>query len=379
MATATAEGSSVGHCGVTDVGGDCAKGDQGAWDAARIGATSLDQCAAHCLASCPRCAYVSFHAGHKDCSWYSSCPKLHYSFGGNAYRSRQVRTLTSHQPPPPPPPAWVVPHSAAPGFCALMGPGLGDCSRDEQGSWPGVRSPAECVHRCRSCERCRFVSFTPANATEGVADRSGGLRRHPPYWWRCRWFAHCDMHDLRRSPPPTEPWQYATRRVKHEPLAPSVAAPAAAPSPSALAVTTLLEARPRRPEYGKQTGRALGEYGTYGGALVQWCQNARRLGRLLPAHWRAATAIFSSDVRRLNGWLEESGLLSAAACGGVQLMPVDEELRAAAMTCARKVCESPSPHGSHPTSSRLTPPHSIARDLIPPDPIPPYLISSDHV
>ena len=90
----------VGHCGITNDVGDCAAGERGAWNAGALGVSSLQACAAHCLAHCPRCAFVSFHAGHKDCSWYSSCAKLHFSFGGGEYRSLQVREPTSQQPPP---------------------------------------------------------------------------------------------------------------------------------------------------------------------------------------------------------------------------------------------------------------------------------------
>lgn len=227
-----------GHCGVTEVGGNCLYGDKGSYDTVSAGIMSLEGCARKCL-QCKRCnvciggartlagerqsgsltgmwsrcvQYVSFNLAQRDCSWYNSCPRYMRSFGGRAYTSQQVKALTS-MPPPPPPPRWAAPPAAGDGYCSLMGAGLGDCTLDDQGSWEGISSPGQCIARCSACQRCRFVSFTLANATEGAADRSGGSRRHPPYWWRCRWYQHCKLSDLRRSPPLSEPWQYVTVRV----------------------------------------------------------------------------------------------------------------------------------------------------------------------
>ena len=183
--------TSVGHCGETVVANNeqpCrSTGRHGAWDATKIAVSSLEACAMYCLAHCPRCRFVSFSANSKDCSWYHSCPRKHMRYGGEAYLSRQVRDVALEDaPPPPPPPAWDAPSSAVPGYCALMGPALGDCSGSDQGSWPGVDSPSACLARCRNCERCAAVSFTLAAATEAAVPRE--TTQHPPHWWRCRWY-----------------------------------------------------------------------------------------------------------------------------------------------------------------------------------------------
>ena len=189
--------ATTGHCGVTTDAGDCQAGEHGSWNADAISVRSLQECAAHCLAHCPRCAYVSFHAVNKDCSWYSSCGKLHYSFGGAAAVSLQVRAATSMLPPPPPPPHWSAPAHSVPGFCTLMGPDVGDCdsATSDQGSWPSATSPDDCLRRCSGCRRCRFVSFTLSAAPEGE-EPIGGRRNHGPFWWRCRWCRR------RRTPEP---------------------------------------------------------------------------------------------------------------------------------------------------------------------------------
>ena len=301
----------IGHCGTTDVGGDCAVGgERGSWDTGAIGVRTLSGCARHCEQHCSRCNFVSFNLRNRDCSWYTTCPRLMRTFGGRAYTSKQVRSTVAA--PPPPPPQWMVPAGAAKGYCSLMGPGLGDCERDDQGSWPGVRTPDECIARCASCRRCRFVSFTLANATEGSVDRGGSaVRKHPPYWWRCRWYRHCRRSDLRRSPPGSEPWQYSTVRPSRSMR--SVGAPSAASEPIAagaagalgtsptagalsLGLVTLLELRGARTaeqpsgygrlRSGSRGARAAAGEPTAVGGMVQWCQNARRLAELLPATWR---------------------------------------------------------------------------------------------
>ena len=45
----------VGHCGQTDFGGDCARGDMGAWRGVR----SVKECITRCQ-GCARCEYISF-------------------------------------------------------------------------------------------------------------------------------------------------------------------------------------------------------------------------------------------------------------------------------------------------------------------------------
>ena len=213
--------ATTGHCGVTTDAGDCEAGEHGSWNADAISVRSLQECAAHCLAHCPRCAYVSFHAVNKDCSWYSSCGKLHYSFGGAAAVSLQVRAATSMLPPPPPPPHWSAPAHSVPGFCTLMGPDVGDCdsATSDQGSWPSATSPDDCLRRCSGCRRCRFVSFTLSAAPEGE-EPIGGRRNHGPFWWRCRWCRR------RRTPEP-HPHTALPRPPCHAP--PIHAAPFLAP------------------------------------------------------------------------------------------------------------------------------------------------------
>ena len=57
-----------GHCGVTEVGGDCVAGQHGAWE----GVLTLQACIARC-SRCPRCNYVSYSRKYDDCSWYHEC------------------------------------------------------------------------------------------------------------------------------------------------------------------------------------------------------------------------------------------------------------------------------------------------------------------
>ena len=194
--------ATTGHCGITTDAGDCEAGEHGSWNSDAISVRSVEQCAAHCLAHCPRCAYVSFHAVNKDCSWYSSCAKLHFSFGGAAAVSLQVRAATSMLPPPPPPPHWSAPAHSVPGFCTLMGPDVGDCdsATSDQGSWPSAASPDDCLRRCSECRRCRFVSFTLSAAPEGE-EPIGGRRNHGPFWWRCRWCRRRPTHAPPFPPP----------------------------------------------------------------------------------------------------------------------------------------------------------------------------------
>ena len=312
--------SRIGHCGETEYDAHteqrCEHKDSGAWRADRVGIRNLADCAIHCINHCPRCNFVSFSREHNDCSWYWACPRARQTFDGAKFRSLQVRTLKL--PPPPPPPAHDMPPEASSGYCSLMGPDLGDCLHSEQGSWPGVKSPAECVARCQGCSRCAYVSFTTANVTETDAPRQPqGV--HPPHWWRCRWFSTCDLDDLRRSPPAHEPWQYATVRVS-EPGSNRTRRDAGMRPRLRLGLVALLESPPGTPLGG----------GPYIGGMVQWCQNARRLAGVLP-QWRV-------DQLLLGGGRELARLLaSEAGCVELRHVPVDHGLRHLAMSCVEKL------------------------------------------
>lgn len=276
------------------------------------------------------------------------------SIGGKSYRSTQVRSVISM---PPPPPEWVAPTGATEGYCELQGPGLGDCEVGDQGSWPGVSTPAECIARCGGCARCRFVSFTLANATEGTVDREGGLRvrkgkarrRYPPYWWRCRWYHHCDLDDLRRSPPAGEPWQYVTLRPPRS-YGPhttqgsrSSAARASQPrhhatwaepdgqSSLSLAVATTFELRFSGAAPVADDFVASREHT---GGFVQWCQNARRLQGLLPPSWRMDQLVIST-LRDAH-----THLARLAGCTKIKHRRVSRELSSAAAACQPKIYRS---------------------------------------
>ena len=331
-----------GHCGQTDymqkdrMQHACTIGGQkkAAWAADAISVRSVSACAEHCRQHCPRCVFVSFSAKSNDCSWYRSCSRLQHSFGGSDFQTLQVRDL----PPevaaslaPPPPPAHEVPRRAAPGYCALMGPELGSCTHSSQGSWAGVASPGECVARCEACERCDFVSFTTANATEAATPRADSAA-HPPHWWRCRWFSSCDLNDLRASPPAHEPWQYMTLRVDSRlrpsqgtlPLAraaPGLRKAAKVTNGLRVALVALLELSPE----GNQ------QRNVYLTGFVQWCQNAARLEAALPPHWKLSQLLLSSDARLA------PMLARRAGCAALQHVPVSTELRTLATSCVDKL------------------------------------------
>jgi len=58
----------AGFCEATDFGGDCEKGESGAWEMDASLSTCVDMCSC-----CSRCRYVSFSAVNRDCSWHSEC------------------------------------------------------------------------------------------------------------------------------------------------------------------------------------------------------------------------------------------------------------------------------------------------------------------
>ena len=352
-----------GHCGVTSGEGNCSRGAgaSGSWEL-----PSLAACKERC-GHCDSCNFVSWHGGRRDCSWYSACLRASFAYGGRAYRTLQVRAVTQLTPPPPPPPAFAAPDASGAGYCSLQSPGLGDCERGEQGSWAGVRTPAECIARCGTCARCRFVSFTLANVTEGEHDMSGQPHKHPPYFWRCRWYRHCDMGDLRRSPPAsssTTPRQYVT--VARDGSGSgggssggggrggggsSDTAPggdksigrhdeAGAPHRMSIAVTVLLEAQStigRGVTHGSTLWEATSATTADGmviaaeGGMVQWCQNVARLANALPAHWRVDQLVLSEMVGL------DTRLHASAGCQHLRRIAVPVELQRLAMRCVHQL------------------------------------------
>ena len=322
----------VGYCAITEGKGDCAHGTSGSWPLSSLGGKhDLAACVSFCKERCARCNFISFSdaPGHEECSWYAQCGShLLQAHGGNTYRTRQVRSVASTPPPPPsPPPAQEIPKSASPGYCALMGPDLGSCDWDEQGSWHGVRSAHECVARCAQCSRCRFVSMT----LEPVAEEDGphwrGRRsgdHHAPHWWRCRWYTSCDLTDLRQTPAGAP--GYVT-----------VAAAGNASGPVALPMARIGASTLRRGKAAlrlaiatiarRSTATLRGGYDVQC-AMLQWCQNARRLqASLPPGRWNV--------TRLLIGTAGQYRWLHGASDCDVEFSPVEEALRHAADSCAR--------------------------------------------
>ena len=279
--------TTVGHCGVTpNTAGDCERDDLGSWDGPQT--PSLERCAQRCSA-CTRCAFVSFRKGSRpsenSCSWYARCdePGQHL-FKGKEFRTQQVRPLPLLQvAPPPPPPFWGVSFgtSHSRGYCQLMGTDLGDCERGSQGGWDGVSSPSECEARCRKCPRCAYVSVTLAEFSRYPDEGRDRSRRHPPHFWTCRWFARCDMGDLRASLPHAPSHQYVTKYVKPAARARAVEAPAHRQRSVRLAIATTFYTRNLVQEWHKNTFNPV----SFVCMLGQWCENARRLRRVLPSDW----------------------------------------------------------------------------------------------
>jgi len=58
----------VGFCRPTEYGGDCLRGDEGAWP----GVKDLSACITRCK-QCARCAVLSYSRAQDDCSWYAWC------------------------------------------------------------------------------------------------------------------------------------------------------------------------------------------------------------------------------------------------------------------------------------------------------------------
>lgn len=235
-----------------------------------------------------------------------------------------------------------------------MGLDLGDCAVDEQGSWPGALNVTQCISRCAQCARCNYLSMRLSHPS--LADEESKLRAkrmHAPAWWRCRWYHACDMDDLRQTPASSR-GGYITIKAMQTSTTESRAPVAIIAKQGDLGgggVETALGG-----SLGVGEGRGVGG-GVEGGggvklalvtvatnaprlkfgysvkcALLQWCQSARRLQRVLPASWR---------VRRLViGSLKEASWLNSSAGCQLQLIEPERELLDAAQACATRLATS---------------------------------------
>ena len=296
----------VGYCAPTygNKLGDCRAGNSG-W--LRIGTHSIqtfEDCARWCATSCERCNFVSYseHPDRRSCEWHHSCElnedRLRWAYIGTSFCTRQVQLALMPPPPPPPPP---LPAGAALGYCALMGADTGDCDHDDQGSWPDVETFAGCVERCRGCAGCRFVSALVGSNGSMLASvlpaegrrrrhKVKNRRRHAPHWSACRWYRHCDMSDLRQTPPTREE-QYVSLKVKSGESREMAHAlrPSQRPSQPQPTVRLALATLAMR----KLDWRRTGGY-DISCAMMQWCQNARRLQRALPSSWVTEVLVMDS-------------------------------------------------------------------------------------
>lgn len=89
----------VGYCDATDDGveGDCSQGVKGSF---AIGGAISDHssCIERCV-RCERCNFVSVSLGHRDCSWFHSCPVTHEANGGSGYLTLHVDRKRLHRAP----------------------------------------------------------------------------------------------------------------------------------------------------------------------------------------------------------------------------------------------------------------------------------------
>ena len=227
-----------------------------------------------------------------------------------------------------------------------MGLSLGDCAVDEQGSWPGALTVTDCISHCQQCARCNYLSLRlshPSFAEEESKLRA--KRAHAPAWWRCRWYHACDMDDLRQTPV-SQRGGYVTIKAKQNG---SIAEGVHSDHPQGgvgeegvggfagggrgvggdvrggggvkLAIATVAMDAPRL-KFGYSVKCAL----------LQWCQSARRLQRVLPASWRVQRLVIGSEK-------EASWLNMSAGCQ-LQLIEPARELLDAAKACAARLAAS---------------------------------------
>ena len=89
----------AGYCAMVKLKGSCEQDDAGYWDVGeRSGIHDLASCVAACSA-CARCAFVSFSAEHRVCSWHSHCDlsDLRWPQSGTSFTTMAVRPV---RPPP---------------------------------------------------------------------------------------------------------------------------------------------------------------------------------------------------------------------------------------------------------------------------------------
>ena len=278
---------------------------------------------------------------------------------GNTYCTRQVRVdqLHAQDPPPPPPPLPLAPFglslasasgggsSESVGYCSLMGKGLGDCDHDSQGSFLGAHTLDECAAECRRCAGCHYLSVKFGGAAMARSENSSSNataaprmkpRVHPPHWWPCRWYRWCDLSDLRQTARDAE-GRYLTMQMN-----PQKAPLARAAPPRALRAESLHHegwgAAPPEGEGGVHVNStrairlalvtlAVQHKDGYDMtcALLQWCQNARRLERVLPRHWHVARLVIGTGN---DDWIAPS-----AGCA-MTVVRAEASFEAAAGACA---------------------------------------------
>lgn len=362
-----------GYCAITTLDlGDCQNGMRGAFRLGDHRVYTLDECAAHCKATCARCNFVSYSQIEGECAWHHECPQPRWAHV--IFVTRQVRLLPSANAssgstdlalalmPPPPPTARLPPPSLAagmrPGYCAVMSGRVGDCARDDQGAFSEARTVEECMAYCLECASCRYVSMDLTSLRTRIASNgmTGSLgdaiqpqgrprwvrREHAPFWWPCRWYRRCDLYDLRQTAHVHD--SYVTWERPASPL------PAVMPSNQAVTASVQSSAQPSPAQQSSAatnapptrpirlalvTLAARAPKLSYGYdvkcALMQWCLSARRLEAALGAAFHVTRHVLTSGPV---GWLNRS-----AGCE-LHLLPIATALRAAASACATTVARS---------------------------------------
>jgi hypothetical protein len=209
------EKSSHGYCATTVTGeGDCERGIKGSWwlpdDASRAWRPAAAWCNFQC-AKCNRCRFISVSLLGHDCSWYWNCDHLH---AGGDFRSgravdlsaasllfKEVQRQRRQDGKEDASAVWpmvgdgelneleIREHSAelqalavrhllrrslnasSPGTCAITPQSdEGDCEAGDRGAWRLAPCEARswhsalafCLLHCARCERCAYVSVSPA-------------------------------------------------------------------------------------------------------------------------------------------------------------------------------------------------------------------------
>ena len=210
--TAALSAASPGFCGVTEGEGDCAAGQQGAWEVGRAGSAEGVQDLAGCIARCERCArcnYVSFSYHNEDCSWFHSCDLGALVTGHHL--SAHFSTLRVRPPPrsaaaegdsdapsstplePPCPTASVVDlHPAAGGRATAGGvaarepvlPRRADRRLLGRAAGASACAAAHVAAACPACEAtlAAFTHVSGGNGPTGVGPLSRAAEQHARRW-----------------------------------------------------------------------------------------------------------------------------------------------------------------------------------------------------